>query len=74
MDKHIFRIWLLILNNDFYMDNSLEFISANREKTENLVVDLTKVESKEFNNSPIMSIQECLYRQIDDFDVIIIKL
>lgn len=56
------------------MDNSLEFISANREKTENLVVDLTKVESKEFNNSPIMSIQECLYRQIDDFDVIIIKL
>lgn len=74
VDNPIFRRCLLKLNNDLFMDNSMESTLSNMRKTEDLIVYFTKAANNELKKLPIENIQDELYKQISNFVVLIIKL
>lgn len=73
VDSSIFRRCLLKLNNDLFMDNSMESTLHNMSNAEDLIVYFTKAADNELKKLPIENVHEELYKQISNFVILIIE-
>lgn len=74
VDNLIFRRCLLKLNNDLFMDSSMESTLTHMSNVEDLIVYFTKAANNELKKLPIENTREELYKQISSFVDLIIKL